>query len=413
MTGHLVNAMRLVCLVILIGGVAIAAQAGGQTNSTPDSAPTEKAPIESKLTVSSNQPWTDARVDVHLGDVVQIRATARKGDCGPDGNNNGPKQSLPVSTALPGALIGKIDNGTPFPVGASQNLNIDQQGRLFFGMNASGKPPCSGDIEVELQITPAPVAAQVKTKLGAAAQTWLQGQLGIGNSQVSASPGIAGSAPSAAVSTPVPKAALKLSNTVLDAGLAKELDNTPRRVNDQFKNLGDMVNFVIVGPQQELQSALAAAHWQLADQSTSVAVVSAVVETYENKDYLRMPMSTLYLFNRPQDFGYEQAEAYSVVASRHHCRIWKAPFTWNSKTVWVGAGTHDVGFEKDQRNGKVTHKIDPAVDGERDHIGENLQQTGDVGNMLYYLPAQPVKDAKNATGGSYHSDGRLLVMFLK
>ena len=184
-------------------------------------------------------------------------------------------------------------------------------------------------------------------------------------------------------------------------------------MNDEFKNLGDMVNFVIVGSQQELQAALNAAHWQLADQSTQVAVLSAIVETYENKDYLRMPMSTLYLFNRPQDFGYEQAEAYSVVASRHHCRIWKAPFTWNGQTVWIGAGTHDIGFEKDQRNGQVTHKIDPAVDGERDHIGENLQHTGDLKGMNYYLPPQPVREARNATGGSYHSDGRVLVMFLK
>ncbi|HKW67121.1 MAG TPA: LssY C-terminal domain-containing protein [Terriglobales bacterium] len=310
-------------------------------------------------------------------------------------------------------MIGRIDSGTPFPIGASQNLNIDQQGRLFFGMNASGKPPCNGEIEVELQITPAAVSAQVKSKLGAAAQTWLQGQLGIGNSQVSSSPGIAGSASSPAVATPLPETTLKVSNTPLNRGLAEDLNSVPRRVNDQFKNLGDMVNFVIVGPQQNLQAALRAAHWQLADQSTSVAVVSAAVETYENKDYRRMPMSTLYLFNRPQDFGYEQAEAYSVVASRHHCRIWKAPFTWNNATVWVGAGTHDIGFEKDQRNGKVTHKIDPAVDGERDHIGESLQQTGLVGNILYYLPAQPVKEAKNATGGTYHSDGRVLVMFLK
>lgn len=412
MAGYLAHAMRL-ARFILIGGAALTAQAGGQANSTPNPAPSQEAPTQSKLTVSSNQPWTDAQVDVHLGDVVQIRATSGRGDCTPDGNNNGSKQSLPVSTAPAGALIGKIDNGTPFPIGASQNLNIDQQGRLFFGMNASGKPPCNGEIEVELQITPAAVSAQVKSKLGAAAQTWLQGQLGIGNSQVSSSPGIAGSASSPAVATPLPETTLKVSNTPLNPGLAEDLNSVPRRVNDQFKNLGDMVNFVIVGPQQKLQAALRAAHWQLADQSTSVAVVSAAVETYENKDYLRMPMSTLYLFNRPQDFGYEQAEAYSVVASRHHCRIWKAPFTWNHETVWVGAGTHDIGFEKDQRNGKVTHKIDPAVDGERDHIGESLQQTGQVGNILYYAPAQPVKEAKNATGGTYHSDGRVLVMFLK
>jgi hypothetical protein len=409
----LVVRIAVFCLVILSIRTAMAGQSGEQATSTANPGPAAKTPMESKLTVASSQPWTDAQVDVHLGDVVQIRATAGKGDCCPDGDKKWSKQSLPVSTALPGALIGKIDDGAPFPIGSSQNLNIDQQGRLFLGVNASGRPPCNGDIQVELQITPAPVSAQVKSKLGAAAQTWLRGQLGIGNSQVTSSPEIAGSAPTTAVSTPLPKATLKLSNTPLDPGLAKDLDSIPRRVNDQLKNLGDMVNFVIVGTQQRLQAALSAAHWQLADQSTQVAVVSAIVETYENKDYLRMPMSTLYLFNRPQDFGYEQAEAYSVVASRHHCRIWKAPFTWNGQTVWVGAGTHDIGFEKDQRNGKVTHKIDPEVDGERDNIGQNLQQSGDVESMSYYLPPQAVTAAKNATGGSYHSDGRVLVMFLK
>jgi hypothetical protein len=31
--------------------------------------------MASKLTVSSNQAWTDTQIDVHLGDVVQVRAT--------------------------------------------------------------------------------------------------------------------------------------------------------------------------------------------------------------------------------------------------------------------------------------------------------------------------------------------------
>jgi len=53
------------------------------------------------------------------------------------------------------------------------------------------------------------------------------------------------------------------------------------------------------------------------------------------------------------------------------------------------------------------------VDSERDHIGENLHQTGEVNSMTYYLPLHPVREARNATGGSYRSDGRVLVMFLK
>jgi hypothetical protein len=124
-------------------------------------------------------------------------------------------------------------------------------------------------------------------------------------------------------------------------------------------------------------------------------------------------MSTLFLFGRKQDFGYEMAEPIAMVASRHHFRIWKAPFNWIGQEVWVGAGTHDIGFAKDQRNNSVTHKIDPAVDGERDNIGSSLQKANKAKTLAYYLPPNPVQDAKNATGDGYHSDGKLLVIFLQ
>jgi len=207
--------------------------------------------------------------------------------------------------------------------------------------------------------------------------------------------------------------ALALSAAPLDAGLRKNLDGLPRRVNDEFQNLGDMVNFVLVGSEEQVKGALDAANWHLADTDNRGAVMNAVLQTIDKKDYLAMPMSTLYLFGRRQDFGYEMAEPYAMVASRHHFRLWKAPFTYDGQTVWVGAGTHDIGFEKDQRNGKVTHKIDPAVDGERDNIGSSLQKSNRTKSLAYYLPPDPVQEARNATGGGYHSDGKLLVVFLQ
>ena len=169
--------------------------------------------------------------------------------------------------------------------------------------------------------------------------------------------------------------------------IGKDIDGLPRRVNDEFQNQGDMVNFVLVGSEQQVKDALDAASWRIADTDNKEAVLKAVLETYQKKDYLQMPMSTLYLFGRKQDYGYELAQAYSVVASRHHFRIWKAPATWNGQTMWAGAGTHDIGFEKDQRNGKVTHKIDPAVDGERDNIGQTLQASGKVKSLLLLFAA--------------------------
>jgi hypothetical protein len=403
----------------LLAALMVGLMAMPLTVAQSSSAAAAQAPRE--ITVSSAQPWTDTQVDLHPGDVLQITATPDKGSCAPDGTKNSPSNNLPLAAAAPGALIGTLsaDKAAPFAVGSSKELKVDQPGRLYLGMNASGKPPCNGDFSVKLQITSA-AAPSIQSKLEAAAQTWLSGQLGTRSAQPASAPGISGSNPIAALpGMPAPAtsaaapAALTISKTTLDSQFSKNLDSLPRRVNDQFKNLGDMVNFVIVGSQDQLQSALTAANWRVADTNNEEAVAKAILETYEKKDYLQMPMSTLYLFNRPQDFGYELAQAYSVVASRHHFRLWKAPFTWDGQPVWVGAGTHDIGFEKDQRNGKVTHKIDPAVDGERDNIGETLQKTGKVKSLSYYLPSQPVQEARNATGGSYHSDGRLLVIFLQ
>ena len=168
-----------------------------------------------------------------------------------------------------------------------------------------------------------------------------------------------------------------------------------------------------------LMLALEAASTTFAQQSSASgqatvegAVVNAIMQTYDKKDYLAMPMSTLYLFGRRQDFGYELAEPIAMVASRHHFRIWKAPFTWQGHEVWCGAGTHDIGFAKDKRNGSVTHKIDPAVDGERDNIGSTLQKASKAKTLTYYLPKDAVQDAGNATGDGYHSDGKVLVIFL-
>ena len=316
------------------------------------------------LTISPTETWVDTRIDLHPGDALQINAVTSTGGCSPNGAKTSQNDTLPLNTALPGALIGKLsEGGTLFFVGSRKELKVVQLEHLYLGLNASGPLSCTGDILVKLQLISAPTqaTATAESKLAAAAQTWLSGQFGTGPAKPAttsqgasaasdAPPGSASESAVAATVRSIP--ALKGANVPLDTELCKKVDGLRRRVNDQFNNLGDMVNFVIVGSAQQVQSAFEAAGWRVADKSVEEAVINVVLVTYQKKDYLQMPMSTLYLFNRAQDFGYEQAEAYSVVASRHHFRLWKAPFTWNGQLVWVGAGTHDIGFEKDQRNGK-------------------------------------------------------------
>lgn len=409
-----------------------------------------------KFTIPTTQPWMDTGVDLPAGSQVAITATANQSSggntCDPAGVSAGnATPNLPVANALPGALIARTEeNGTPTLVGASQQVHVPQAGHLYLGINnAAGVPTCQGSFAVKVHIITAESGAQpateslankdaqtatksatgsqtaggekevkdIKGALSTAAQTWLTGQFGKGTAASApgapsdaATPGDAAAPSSAAVAT---AQTLKVSNVPLDLQLRSKIDDLPRRVNDEFQHPGDMVNFVMIGSLKKVQEALTAADWHVADTDVKESVLKAALETYQKKAYLAMPMSQLYLFGRVQDYGYEQAEPYAVVASRHHFRIWKAPFQWNGQEVWVGAGTHDIGFEKDQRNGKVTHKIDPAIDGERDNIGATLQKTDKVKNLTYYLPPNPVQEARNATGGGYHSDGRILVVTLQ
>ncbi|MGB6682548.1 MAG: LssY C-terminal domain-containing protein, partial [Candidatus Acidiferrum sp.] len=89
-----------------------------------------------------------------------------------------------------------------------------------------------------------------------------------------------------------------------------------------------------------------------------------------------------------------------------------APFQVNGRTLWVGAATHDVGFERDQRNNGLTHKIDPNIDLERDYVEKTLISTGLVAEVTHVLPANPTQEAKTATGGGFHSNGQVLVLRL-
>ena len=141
-------------------------------------------------------------------------------------------------------------------------------------------------------------------------------------------------------------------------------------------------------------------------------VLHGIIGSLSKEAYLTMPMSQLYLFGRAQDYGWAHAGAISVVASRNHLRIWKAPFTVDGETVWVGAATHDIGFERDERNNGITHKIDPNIDAERDYVEKTLSNTGMVGQVMHFLPDNPMKEAKTATGGSFHSNGEVLILKL-
>jgi hypothetical protein len=333
-------------------------------------------PTAKFITLPGGQQWVDTGVDVKAGDIYQFDAGGEITYAGarsatpPDGSAKGWRdltKAFPAEDANRGAVIGRIGSGDaalPFLIGASKQVTVPIAGRLFLGINHPSKSTADGSFTVKLSL--------VKS---------------------------------------APKDAATFSGKLppIDAAYFNRI---PRRVSDPRGNPGDRVNFVIAGPEDQMKEALKTAGWVIVDKDVRDTILKGAIATFSKQAYLTLPMSVLQLFGRNQDYGFAHAEPVSVVTQRHHFRIWKSPYDAGGSTVWIGAGTHDTGFERDQRNNGLTHKIDPDTDKERDYIVETLKQTGAVVKTGYVAPKDTITKAKTATGEEFFSDGRIVIVWL-
>jgi len=379
---------------LLLAAATACAMPTARAQSAQTSSPAATAVAAGKtyeLDVDGTKQWVDTNIDLRAGEKLHITGTGTitypAGDSakskartfGPDGIARGFADLIhqyAVADGGHGALIGRLgagDGGQPFLVGATSDYLAPVAGRLFLGINQSLKDAggATGSFHVKIEVTDAGLSAADAALAGGPAET----------------------------SIPTVTAAL--------------LEEIPRRVSDPQRNPGDMVNVLIIGTETQVVQAFTAAGWVHVDSSVKDTMLAGLVDSFEKKDYLTMPMSTLYLFGRAQDYGFAHAEPVKVAMSRNHLRVWKSPYTAGGQQVWCVAATHDIGFERDQRNNGITHKIDPAIDGEREYVNDTLSSTGLVAARGHVTPASPLTEAKTATGGSFHSDGRILVLVLK
>ncbi len=328
--------------------------------------------------------WLDTGVVVSAGELATFKSTgditmADAREATPDGIDRGWKDLLrqfPLNQAKVGALIGRVSDigaSVPFAIGASGEVAMPTTGKLYLRINVSSDLSFTGDYTVKIKFSPAP-----KVK---------------------------GNAVSATLAAPI--------STVITPDT---FDDIPRRVSDVAAghgHPGDMVNFAIVGTREQVQAAFQAAGWTAVDKSVQEAILDGLLKTLSREAYTAVPMSTLYLFGRPQDMSYARADPLLVAAERHHLRVWQSDKTVAGRPLWVGSATHDIGFEKDQRTGGVTHKIDPEIDKERDYLLQSFDAAGAFSSAAYVTPSNPLLDARTATGGSFQSDGRILTMELR
>jgi hypothetical protein len=165
---------------------------------------------------------------------------------------------------------------------------------------------------------------------------------------------------------------------------------------------GDPVNLALMGTLQQLRAAFATVGWSEADRlglTSSWRMVRAFVF---NSPYPTAPFSTLYLFGRGQDIGFQKAIDNSP-RKRHHIRFWAlslaraedtagtATFWLNTDrppedacVLWVGAGTKDTGLSLTQLTFQITHATDSDTNAERGYVMSELTKAGVIGDVTMY-----------------------------
>jgi hypothetical protein len=165
---------------------------------------------------------------------------------------------------------------------------------------------------------------------------------------------------------------------------------------------GDPVNVVLIGTREQLRAAFAKAGWMEAEPLRLVSSWRMVRAFVANSPYPTAPFSTFYLFGRSQDIGFQKSIDNSP-RKRHHIRFWALDLTYGEETIgtaafwfntdpppydsrvlWVGAGTRDTGFSLTQLTFQITHATDADTNAERDYIVAELTKTGLIGDVATY-----------------------------
>ncbi len=174
---------------------------------------------------------------------------------------------------------------------------------------------------------------------------------------------------------------------------------------------GDPVNLILIGSGDDVADALVRAGW---DETEKLTAASGwrTFKAFFGGTYKYSPMSSLYLFGRGQDAGFQKAR--DTIHERNHLRLWMSDMKFRGTNVWVGTITRDIGVYFTRRAWNLTtHAIDPTVDEARTYISEdfmNAQSVTRIGFVRGVGAATKEEPHRNLMNAPWWTDGNRLVM---
>jgi LssY C-terminus len=180
--------------------------------------------------------------------------------------------------------------------------------------------------------------------------------------------------------------------------------------------LGDPVNLALLGTEAQVHTAMTRAGWTRADDLSLRTGRRIVTSTLSRRSYAEAPVSPLHLFDRQQDFAYQQEVAGSP-SKRHHVRFWRCPEGWmlpgGYSVDWLAAGTYDRSVGLSLFTLQVTHKIQADTDVERDFIVASVTRAEPVVDVDVISNFSTGYHSRNGGGDLIETDGGLPIVDLR
>lgn len=211
---------------------------------------------------------------------------------------------------------------------------------------------------------------------------------------------------------------LGIAKSVVGVGinaLGQELQRLPCcTTNVSGKELGDPLNFVMIGSENDILVALVRAGWDFTD-TINATTISRVITSYTfGSNYRNSPISPLYFEGRSQDFSMQRARA--GISQRNHLRLWMTQVRVEGVPLWVGQISRDIGIKFTTHSSTMTtHVIDPDVDGARDYLLQSMLIANNVAGWGYSKRDGQIEgklERFNLTQDPYFTDGRVAVIFI-
>lgn len=194
----------------------------------------------------------------------------------------------------------------------------------------------------------------------------------------------------------------------------------------------DPINIGLIGTRRQVESAMMDAGWFVAHKRTLRTLMKMARSIITRRSYPNAPFSSLYLFGRKQDVGFQKPFGDNP-SERHHVRFWAChlegpeafhehvdfwqrfhrPGKTYGRQLWVGAASKDVGIMPIRHNMQLTHMIDPDTNAERDLIVDDLRRAHRVEKTLTERVHAGLSLPNRVLGGVLHTDGKLRICILK